>query len=165
MQKDKPLQGKWPNVVFFLTAFLIVVADQLTKMWIRGYLPEGHSVPLTSFLKLTRIHNTGGAFGLFQGQTFPLIIVSIIGVVLLIAYALFIYRRFPSIGGVLSKSALGLILGGTIGNLIGRIYFGYVTDFVDFGFWPAFNVADSAVVIGVIIFAYSLHSLFETAED
>jgi signal peptidase II len=165
MLKDNPRQGKWPNVVFFLAAFLIVLADQLTKMWIRDYLPEGHSVPLTSFLKLTRIHNTGGAFGLFQGQTLPLTIVSIIGVVVLLAYALFIYRRFPAIGGVLSKSALGLVLGGTIGNLIDRLYFGYVTDFIDFGFWPAFNVADSAVVIGVILFAYSLHSLFETVKD
>ncbi|MBA7678182.1 Lipoprotein signal peptidase [subsurface metagenome] len=60
---------------------------------------------------------------------------------------------------MVGKSALGLVLGGTVGNIIDRLRFGYVTDFIDFGFWPAFNVADSSVVIGVIIFAYSLHSL------
>ncbi|GAF88347.1 unnamed protein product, partial [marine sediment metagenome] len=67
-----------------------------------------------------------------------------------------LYHRFPFLDNILGKSALGLVLGGTVGNLIDRLRFGYVTDFIDFGFWPAFNIADSAIVIGVIIFAYSL---------
>ncbi len=57
---------------------------------------------------------------------------------------------------MLGKVALGLVFGGTLGNLIDRFRFGRVTDFIDFGFWPAFNIADSAVTVGVIIFAYSL---------
>ncbi len=120
-------------------------------------------MPETGFLRLTHVHNTGGVFGLFQGQSFPLTIIAFIGVAVLLVYALLIHRRFPSLDNKLGKSALGLILGGTIGNLIDRLNFGYVTDFIDVsigvGRWPAFNIADSAVVVGVIIFAYSLRSL------
>ena len=159
MQKVNPLQGKLRNVVFFLIALLVVVIDQLSKMWIRNYLPEGYSLPVTGFLQLTHIQNTGGAFGLFQGQTFPLTVVAFVGAAVILVYALIFYPRFPFFDNMVGKSALGLVLGGTVGNIIDRLRFGYVTDFIDFGFWPAFNVADSSVVIGVIIFAYSLHSL------
>jgi signal peptidase II len=61
------------------------------------------------------------------------------------------------------KIVLGLVLGGTIGNLIDRLHFGYVTDFIDFSFWPTFNIADSAVTIGAVIFAYRLIRLAQTA--
>jgi len=159
MQKVDSLQDKWRNVVFFLTALLIVAADQLSKMWIRNYLPEGQSLPEIGFFRLIHIHNTGGAFGLFQGQSFSLTIVAFIGIVIILVYTLLIYPRFSFLDGMLGKSALGLVLGGTVGNLIDRLHFGYVTDFIDVGFWPAFNIADSAVVIGVIIFAYSLRSV------
>jgi signal peptidase II len=159
MQKVKPPQDKWQNAVFFLVALLIAAVDQLSKLWIRNLLPEGHSLPVTAFFRLSHVHNTGGVFGLFQGQSLPLTIVAFIGVAVLLVYALFIYRRFPFSDGMLAKSALGLVLGGTIGNLIDRLSLGYVVDFIDFGFWPAFNVADSAVVIGVILFAYSIRSL------
>ena len=164
MQKVNPLQGKLRNVVFFLITLLIVVVDQLSKMWIRNYLPEGHSLPVTGFFQLTHVQNTGGAFGLFQGHTLPLTVVAFVGAVVILVYALIFYPRFPFFDNLVGKSALGLILGGTIGNLIDRMHFGYVTDFFDFGFWPAFNVADSSVVIGVFIFAYSLHSLAGTVK-
>ncbi len=163
MQKVNPLKGKWRNVVFFLTALLIVAADQLSKIGIRNFLPEGQSVPETGFFRLTHIHNTGGVFGLFQGQSFPLTIIAFIGVAVLLFYALLLHRRFPPLDNMLGKLALGLVLGGTIGNLIDRLNFGYVIDFIDVGIgvcrWPAFNIADSAVVVGVILFAYSLRSL------
>ena len=61
--------------------------------------------------------------------------------------------------------SLGLVLGGTVGNLIDRLRSGYVTDFIDFGFWPAFNIADSSIVIGVTILAYSLLSLAKAGKD
>ena len=64
----------------------------------------------------------------------------------------------------LSRLALGLVLGGTVGNLIDRLCFGYVTDFIDVGIWPAFNVADSAITVGVLIFVYSLFPLFKAGE-
>jgi len=146
-------------VVFFLTALLIVVADQLSKIWIRTNLAVGQSLPEVGFPRLTHISNTGAAFGLFQGQTFPLIIVALVGVAVLLFYAFLFYRRFPWLDNWSAWTGLGLVLGGTVGNLIDRLRFGYVTDFIDFGFWPAFNLADSTIVVGVIIFAYSLLSL------
>ncbi len=156
MQKVNCLQAKWRNVVFFLTALLIVVADQLSKLWIRNNLAVGQSLPEGGFLRLTHISNTGAAFGLFQGQTFPLIIVALVGVAVLLFYAFLFFRRFPLLDNWSAWTGLGLVLGGTVGNLIDRLRFGYVTDFIDFGFWPAFNLADSAIVVGVIIFARSL---------
>ena len=165
MQKVNPPQSKWPNVVFFLTALLIVAADQLSKMWIMGSLPVGQSLPVAGLLRLTHIHNTGGAFGLFQGQSFLLTIVACVGVVIILVYALIVYRRFPFSNNMLGKFALGLVLGGTIGNLIDRLRVGYVTDFIDVGFWPTFNIADSSVVVGVIIFAFSLLSLAEAIKE
>ena len=159
MQKVNCLQGKWRGVVFLLTALLVVAADQLSKTWIRTNLAVGQSIPEVGFLRLTHVTNTGSAFGLFQGQTFPLTIVSLVSVTVLLLYALLFYRRFPFLDNWLAWVGLSLILGGTVGNLIDRLRLGYVTDFIDFGFWPAFNLADSAVVVGVIIFAYSLFPL------
>ncbi len=143
-------------MVFFLTALLVVAADQLSKLWIRSNLLVGQSLPEARFLRLTHVHNTGAAFGLFQGQSFPLTIFALVGIAVLLVYALFIYRRFPFLDKVLGISALGLVLGGTVGNLIDRLRFGYVIDFIGVGIWPAFNIADSAIVVGVIILAYSL---------
>jgi len=156
MRKVNRLQGRWQNVVFSLTGLLIVVADQFSKAWIRANLPEGRSLFETGFLRITHVHNTGAAFGLFPDQSFALIIVALIGITAILAYVLVIYRYFPLPDGMLGKLALGLVFGGTVGNLIDRLRFGYVIDFIDFGFWPAFNIADSAVTVGVIIFAYSL---------
>jgi len=76
--------------------------------------------------------------------------------VVLLLFTLLFYRHFPLLDSRLGKPALGLILGGTVGNLIDRLRFGGVTDFIDIGLWPAFNIADSAVVVGTIIFAYAL---------
>jgi signal peptidase II len=109
---------------------------------------------VTGWLHLTHVNNTGAAFGIFQGQSFPLTLVGLLGICVLLLYAFFLYRRLPFLNNKLSEVALGLILGGTIGNLIDRLRLGYVTDFIDFHFWPAFNVADSAIVVGAIMFIY-----------
>ena len=161
MQKANRLQGKRWNVSFFLPALLVVAADQLSKIWIRSNLLVGESLPEAGFFQLTHVQNTGAAFGLFQGQSFALTIVGLVGVAAVLAYALYFYRHFPLLNNRLSHSALGLILGGTVGNLIDRLNpnLGGVTDFISIGIWPTFNIADSAVVVGTIIFAYSLLSL------
>ena len=143
-------------VFFFTTALLLVAADQLSKFWIRSNLAIGESVFEVGFFRLTHVHNSGAAFGLFQGHSFPLTIIASVGVAALLLYALFFYHKFPLLDNRLGKIALGLVLGGTVGNLIDRIRFGYVTDFIDVGIWPTFNIADSAAVVGVIIIAYSL---------
>jgi len=156
MQKVGNLRGGWRNVAFFLIALLVVVADQLSKLWIRSNLLVGQSLPEEGFLQLTHVRNTGASFGLFQDQSFTLTIVAMVGIALILVYALIIHHRFFPSDNLLGKSALGLILGGTIGNLIDRLNFGYITDFIDIGIWPAFNIADSSIVVGVILFAYSL---------
>jgi len=162
MRKASNLQDRWRNVAFFLTALLVVVGDQLTKLWVRSNLLVGQSLFEVGIFQIIRFPpNTGAAFGLFQGQTFVLTIVGIVGIAFLLFYALFIYRRYPILDNLLGRIALGLILGGTIGNLIDRLRYllhqlGGVTDFISIGWWPAFNLADSAIVVGVILFAYSL---------
>ena len=159
MQKADSPRGKWRNVVFALTALLVVAADQLSKICIRANLAIGESVPETGLFQLTHVQNTGASFGLFQGQSFSLTIVAFIGIAVILFVVLFISRRFPFLDNRLGKTALGLVLGGTVGNLIDRLRSGYVTDFVDIGIWPSFNVADSAITVGTILFAYSLLSL------
>jgi signal peptidase II len=142
---------------FFLTALLVVVADQLSKLWIRSNLDIRQSLFEAGFFQIARFPpNTGAAFGLFQDQSFALTIVAIVGIAFLLVYALIIRPRFSPLDNLLARTALGLVLGGTIGNLIDRLCFGGVTDFISIGWWPAFNIADSAIVVGVIIFAYSL---------
>ena len=155
MQKAKSLQGKWWHVVFLLIALLIVAADQLSKIWIRSY-PEAQAIFETGFFRIIHTHNTGAAFGLFQGHSFALTVVASVTIAVILLYIFYIHRRFPILANRLSRSALGLVLGGAVGNLIDRLLFGYVTDFIDFGVWPAFNIADSAVTIGIIILIYSL---------
>jgi len=162
MRKAEPLQGEWWNVLFFLTALLVVAADQLTKLWIRSSLDFGETLVELGFFRIIRIHNTGAAFGLFQDHSFILTIVAIIGIVVVLFFALYVLRRYPYLDSRLARPALGLILGGTIGNLIDRLRFGYITDFIDFRVWPLFNIADSALTVGVILLACSLAFLTST---
>jgi signal peptidase II len=140
---------------FFLTASLVVVADQLSKLWITTNLHEGQVLFEAGIFQIVRIpRNSGAAFGLFQDQSFVLTIVAFVGIALLLVYAFIIRPRFSPLGSRLARLALGLVLGGTIGNLIDRLRFGGVTDFVSIGWWPVFNVADPAIVAGTILFAY-----------
>jgi len=154
MRRVSSLQGKWWQIaVFFLIALSVVVGDQLSKGWIRSNLAVGESLPEGGFFRLTHIHNTGASFGLFREYSFQLTIVGFVGIALVFVYAFFISRRFPLLNNMISKAALGSILGGIVGNLIDRLHFGYITDFIGVGIWPPFNVADSAIVTGAVIFA------------
>ena len=156
MQKLKSLRGVWRhNTVFLVTALLVVIADQLSKLWIRSNLTLGESIPETGFFRLTHIRNTGAAFGLFQDHSLTLAIIAIIGSVVILFLVFFMSHRFYILNTTLGKLSLGLILGGAVGNLIDRLrYGGNVTDFIDFSFWPAFNIADSSVVVGAFLLAY-----------
>jgi len=157
MRRLNSLPGKWWwNAVFFLVATLVVVGDQLSKSWIRSNLAIGQSLPQGGFFFLTHIHNTGAVFGLFRDHSFSLTIVGFVGIVILFVYAFYVCRRFPLLNNALSKTALGSILGGTIGNLIDRLRFGYITDFIGVGIWPPFNVADASITVGVVVFAGSV---------
>ena len=143
-------------MLFSLTAILVVIFDQLTKFWIRSNLALGQSIPDQGFFRITHVHNSGAAFGLFPGQSLLLTIIASTGIVLMLVYIIFINRRFPYLDNLPGRLAMGLILGGTIGNLTDRLLFGYVTDFISVGIWPDFNIADSAVTVGAITIAFLL---------
>ena len=130
-------------------AVFVFLADQFSKYLVRELLVLGESVPREGFLRITHTFNTGSIFGLFQGQNTPLILVSFIGVAVLIL--LYRTQRYPT--GLLRLS-LGLQLGGAFGNLVDRVRLGHVTDWVDVGPWPIFNVADASIVTGLIILAW-----------
>ncbi len=156
MQKVDSPQGKWWwNAVFSLVATLVVVGDQLSKDWIRSNLDiEQTLFELGSFRIIRTPPNTGAAFGLFQGHLFLLTIASFVGIAVLLVYVFYVCRRFPLLNNVLSKAALGAVLGGTVGNLIDRLRFEGVTDFIGVvGFPWSFNVADASITAGTAVFA------------
>jgi signal peptidase II len=134
----------------------VIIADQLSKLWINSNLAVGESVFEIGFFRLTHIHNTGSSFGLFQNQNLILAIIAIIGACAILFLVFFMRHRLQILDTTLAKVSLGLIFGGTVGNLINRLSFGYVIDFIDFNYWPAFNIADSSLVVGSILLAYSL---------
>jgi signal peptidase II len=146
-----PLRG----LLFLGLAALVVVLDQLTKRLAEDRLRGQRPVPVVDdILRLTYVENRGAAFGLLQDQTAFFVFVGVLVVGVIAAS----YRYLPRSGFRLHL-ALGLQLGGAIGNLIDRVRQGYVVDFVDFGYrsnwWPVFNVADSAIVIGVALLAFN----------
>ena len=149
-------------------AGLIVIVDQLSKAVVRFSLPLYQPIPvIEGFFSLTHIENPGGAFGFLAGHSSGLQRLFFLGGTLAAIWVLvYLYKKIP-VGHLLLASGLALILGGAIGNLIDRIRFGKVTDFLDFFVghlhWPAFNVADSAVTVGGIIFIY--HLLFRKIPD
>jgi signal peptidase II len=155
MQKAGNPLSKWRILIIVLIIIAIIVADQLTKAKIASY-PYGAEIASLGFLRIIHIQNTGSAFGLFQGQVLPLRVVACVGVTALLFVAVWVYRKYSSLFTKWNMVAYGLIISGAIGNLIDRIRFGYVTDFVYTSFWPTFNVADSALTTGEIMVAIAL---------
>ena len=139
-------------MVPLLVALYVVLLDQASKEWIRSAFSLHESVELVpGFFHLTYIRNTGAAWGMFSGQNLTL---SLLAIVMLGALVLFRRKLLPP--GLLHRVALGLLCGGIVGNLFDRLRLDYVTDYLDF-FWrewhfPAFNIADSAICIGVGIY-------------
>jgi signal peptidase II len=148
-------------------AAVVLVLDQLTKLVALRRLELGIPQPvIDGFFSLTLVMNPGLAFGML-GRTPPawrwaIAALSVVALVALLSFA----RRMAPAGGVLSALALGLILGGAVGNLIDRARFGAVVDFLDFFWrdyhWPAFNVADSGITVGVTLLAVRM--VFPTRE-
>ena len=134
---------------FILTALAVIALDQVSKFLIRANMTPGQSIPEEGLFRITYITNPGGAFGILGNQGFLILLTTLIGVA-----AVLIYSRYPAFNRMLVKIALGLMLGGAVGNLIDRLSSGMVVDFIDLGPWPVFNIADSAIVIGVILLAY-----------
>jgi signal peptidase II len=140
------------RLLFPLTAALVLAADQITKLLMHSLLFPDKVIPLFGPVQLALVYNKGIAFGLFADQTY-------LSLAVFLALAVFVFfYRAHLFYGQLSRLSLGLLLGGAVGNLIDRLRLGHVVDFVDLGFWPVFNLADSAVTVGVFLLAYSLYS-------
>jgi len=135
----------------FLISMGVIGLDQLTKYLIRAYMTPETSIPEEGFIRLTYTTNSGGAFGLLANQTFLLILAVFIAIAIVV-----LYLRYLPADSMLLKVGLGLDLGGAVGNLIDRLRFGEVTDFIDIGAWPVFNIADSSITVGTVIIAYYL---------
>ena len=135
-----------------LTVITIILLDRVTKIFFSGLLDLGESLPLIrNVFHMTLVHNTGIAFGLFRDQGIVFIIIPVIAVFLLI-FNIFYYRNSKELSRMYIVG-FSLILGGAIGNLVDRINYGCVIDFIDFRIWPVFNIADSAITIGACIIA------------
>ncbi len=150
-----------------LTALIVLLLDQLTKSWIVSRIPQGtfvigpESPPYTvipDFFYIVHVGNPGAAWGIFEGYGLALAILGILAVV-----AILIFRKHFELHRPLMQYAFGLLIGGIIGNIIDRLRFGHVVDFLDFHFgsyrYPSFNVADSGITVGVAI--YILAGLFD----
>ena len=137
-------------IELILIAGFVILADQWSKQLITKTLALGESfapIPaIGNFFRIVHWRNTGVAFGLFQGSGWIFTIVGV-GIVILII----LFYKQVSDGPAAWRIALGLQLGGAIGNMIDRITRGYVVDFLWFGKFPVFNIADSAIVIGAAI--------------
>lgn len=129
--------------IYYLLVFIIVLFDQVSKWLIRFNFTVGSSVViLKKILSFTYLQNTGVSFGLFKGYNW------IFTIVLVFAFALFAYYFYKEKS---YRLFYGIICSGILGNLIDRINLGYVVDFIDFHYWPVFNIADSAISIGIIL--------------
>lgn len=138
-----------------MISLLAVVADQATKQAISGSLDMYERRPVfPGFFDLTRLHNTGAAWGMFSDHPEILALVSIVMFILLV-----VFRRHILSNTTSHRWAYGLLVGGIVGNMIDRVKYGYVVDFLDFfvGDWhyPAFNIADSCICVGVGIYIAS----------
>ncbi|MFZ0545379.1 MAG: signal peptidase II [Candidatus Promineifilaceae bacterium] len=169
-EKREVAPSERPSSITDQTLLLIVTAgvillDHLTKLFIETWLPLNTSwAPWPEYahlLQITHVSNTGAAFGLFPtgSNLFMLVAILVAGIIIVYNY------RLPS-GHFLFRIALGLQLGGALGNLVDRFRLGHVTDFLDVGPWPVFNLADASIVAGVIILALLMFlESRETAED
>ncbi len=146
-----------------LVAAAVLAVDQWTKGWIEGHIPIGEAFApfpaLEPYFKLVHLTNTGAAFGLLRGQGGLFVMIALVVIVAVLTYAHYLPANSWGV-----RLCLALQLGGAAGNLLDRIQLGHVTDFVLLTLplrgrvleWPAFNVADSSIVVGVVILAVLL---------
>lgn len=152
------------HYLFLFAAAGVIAADQALKWVVLNLLPLHEKIAVVpGFLNIVHYRNPGGAFGLFSAQSGLLTAVLFIGVTIAaLGFIIYLYFRTPADGQVLA-AGLALVFGGAAGNLIDRLRFGNVVDFIDLYVgnyhWPAFNLADSAITLGMIIFAW--HVIFK----
>lgn len=148
-QTDPPRPAIYKDLGLLQLTAIVFLLDQFTKFLVREMLELRESFPAEGFFRFTHTFNTGSAFGLFQDQNFALILASVAGITVLTL--IYQSQRRPT---NLLRLSLGLQLGGAAGNLLDRLRMGHVTDFVDVGPWPIFNLADASIVVGLILLVW-----------
>ena len=139
--------AQWVSVG--LVASAAVIADQLTKWVVSSRLDIGGAGATIGPFSIHHVQNTGIAFGLFSNSTTAVILLTGVAVGAMLLFFARSARRHP-----LLPVSLGLVIGGSVSNLLDRVRLGHVTDFLDFDYWPAFNLADTFIVVGVgLLFA------------
>ena len=134
-----------------VVAAAAVIADQLTKHVVASQLRLDSAVDLVGPFSIHRVQNSGIAFGLFSSATPVVIVLTTVAVAWMLVFFARSGARHPAL-----PVALGLLIGGSVSNLVDRVRLGYVTDFLDLRYWPAFNLADSCIVVGVALLLGSL---------
>ncbi|MCM8801475.1 MAG: signal peptidase II [Candidatus Omnitrophica bacterium] len=137
----------------FVLVFVILVLDQLTKFIAQKTLLVNQSIPvIKGIFHLTLIYNRGGAFGIFKGQAILFISMGIVASIFILLNLKKVKHKRIS----LYSLSLGFILAGALGNLLDRLFLGYVVDFLDFRIWPVFNLADSSITIGALLLGWDI---------
>ena len=134
--------GQWAELA--VVAVAAAAADQLTKAIVSSQLALGDATDIAGPFSVHHVRNTGIAFGLFSGATSIVIVLTALAIFALVLFFARSGQRHP-----LLPVAVGLVLGGSVSNLVDRLRLGHVTDFLDLAYWPAFNLADTFIVVGV----------------
>ena len=138
--------------MIFIIVTAILSLDQVTKFLVRGNLSYNQSLPIIrGIFHLTLVRNRGAAFGILKNQLPLFIFTSVLAIILI-----YLNLKTNKNRKLLFSIALSLILAGALGNLIDRLFLGYVIDFLDFRIWPVFNIADSAITVGAILLGLSI---------
>jgi signal peptidase II len=149
------------RLFYVLLAVSVILLDQLTKALVAARIPLHATVSvIPGFFDLTHVRNTGAAFGLFGGDASPGRTLFLTGVAAVVFCGVVVYAWRSSARDAVLQTALAFVAGGAVGNLVDRIRFDFVTDFLRFYVgvheWPSFNVADSAITVGVILLAWDI---------
>jgi signal peptidase II len=134
-----------------VVALAAVAADQITKHVVAASIALDHAVGLVGPFSIRHVQNSGIAFGLFSSATVVVIVLTTVALAWMLIFFARAGARHPAL-----PVALGLLIGGSVSNLVDRVRLGYVTDFLDLRWWPAFNLADASIVVGVAILLGSL---------
>ncbi len=146
--------------MIWIILFITLGLDQWSKYYVSHTFHYLESIPIIpKVFHLTYVKNFGAAFGILQNRRELFVVITFI----VIGIVIYFFKQLPK--DWISKLALGLALSGAIGNLIDRVRLGYVVDFFDFQVWPVFNIADSAIVIGMSIFALKIFLSEQKKED
>ncbi|HHX51101.1 MAG TPA: signal peptidase II [Clostridia bacterium] len=131
---------------------VILLADQVSKYLVQIFLSPGETVPvIQNIFHFTYVQNPGAAFGILAHRTYFFIVMALLVILLIVIFFRQIDHRHLYL-----RLGLALALGGALGNLVDRLRFGHVIDFLDFRFWPVFNLADTAIVVGVGLLCWEI---------